>query len=54
MVGVQLGPKEDYDLRRKSDPNLQPGDRVWLLPRNIKTTRASKKLDYKKIEPFKI
>jgi len=27
---------------------------VWLLPRNIKTTRPSKKLDYKKIGPFKI
>jgi len=27
---------------------------VWLLPRNIKTTRPSKKLDYKKIRPFKI
>jgi len=27
---------------------------VWLLPRNIKTTRLSKKLDYKKIGPFKI
>jgi len=27
---------------------------VWLLPRNIKTTRVSKKLDYKKIGPFKI
>jgi len=27
---------------------------LWLLPRNIKTTRPSKKLDYKKIRPFKI
>jgi len=27
---------------------------VWLLPRNIKTTRPSKKLDYKKIRLFKI
>jgi len=27
---------------------------VWLLPRNIRSTRPSKKLDYKKIRPFKI
>jgi len=27
---------------------------VWLLPRNIRTTRPWKKLDYKKIGPFKI
>jgi len=27
---------------------------VWLLPRNIRTTRRCKKLDYKKIGPFKV
>ena len=27
---------------------------MWLLPRNIHTTRPSKKLDWKKIGPFKI
>ena len=27
---------------------------VWFLPSNVKTTRPSKKLDYKKMEPFKI
>jgi len=27
---------------------------VWLLPRNIRTTRPCRKLDYKKIGPFKI
>jgi len=54
MVAAQLRQKEYYDLHRKRDPNLQSGDMVWLLPRNIKTTRPSKKLDYKKIGPFKI
>jgi len=54
MVAAQLPQKEYYDLYRKPDPNLQSGDMVWLLPRNIKTTRPSKKLDYKKIGPFKI
>ena len=27
---------------------------MWLLPRNIRTTRPCKKLDYKKMGPFKI
>jgi len=54
MVAAQLRQKEFYDLHRKPDPNLQSGDMVWLLPRNIKTTRPSKKLDYKKIRPLKI
>ena len=27
---------------------------MWLLPRNIHTTRPFKKLDWKKIGPFKI
>jgi len=54
MVAAQLRQKEYYDQHRKPDPNLQSGDMVWLLPRNIKTTRPSKKLDYKKIGPFRI
>jgi len=52
MVAPQLRQKEYHDLHRKPDPNLQSGDMVWLLPRNIKTTRPSKQLDYKKIGPF--
>jgi len=54
MVAAELRQKEYYDLPRKPDPNLQSGDMVWLLPRNIKSTRPSKKLDYKKIGLFKI
>jgi len=54
MEAPQLRQKEYYNIHRKPDPNLQSGDMVWLLPRNIKTTRASKKLDYKKIRLFKI
>jgi len=54
MVAAQLLQKEYYDLHRKPDPNLQSGNMVWLLPRNIKATRPSKKLDYKKIGPFNI
>jgi len=54
LVAAQLRQKEYYDLHRKPDPNLQSGDMVWLLPRNIKTTRPSKKLDHKKMALFKI
>jgi len=54
MMAAQSRQKEYYELHRKPDPNLQSGDLVWLLPRNIKTTRPSKKLDNKKIGLFKI
>jgi len=45
MVAAELRQMKYYDLRRKPDPNLQSGDMVWLLPRNIKTTSPSKKFD---------
>jgi len=54
VVATRLLQKEYYDLHRKPDPNLKSGVMVWLLACNIKTTRPSKKLDYKKIRPFKI
>jgi len=54
MRAAQLRHNEYYDAGRKSDPNLQSGDMVWLLPRNIRTRRPCRKLDYKKIRPFKI
>ena len=54
MMEAQLRHKKYYDKGRKPDPNLQSGDMVWLLPRNIRTTRPCKKLDYKKIGPLKI
>jgi len=47
--GRAITTKEYSDLHRKPDPNLQSGDIVWLLPRNIKTRRLSKNLDSKKI-----
>jgi len=54
MMEAQIRHKEYYDAQRKPDPNIRQGDRVWLLPRNIRTTGPCKKLDYKKIGPFKI
>ena len=31
---------------------LEVGDKIYLLIQNLRTTRPSKKLDYKKIGPF--
>jgi hypothetical protein len=44
--------KEFADRKRMEPPPFQPGQQVWLLRRNIKTTRPSDKLDYKRIGPF--
>jgi len=54
MSEAQLRHKENYDQHRKPDPNLKSGEMVWFLPRTVRTTRPSRKLDYKKIGPFKI
>jgi len=39
---------------RKEYPQLKEGDKVYLLIKNIKSKRPSKKLDYIKVEPFSI
>jgi len=54
MTQAELQHKDYYDQHRKPDPNSQSEEMVWLIPRNIRTTRPYKKLDYKKIGPFKI
>lgn len=43
-----------YNQHVQSPPDFAPGDKVWLLRRNIKTSRPSEKLDYRKLGPFKI
>ena len=42
------------DKRRMTPPDFEEGDKVWLLRRNIHTTRPSSKLDAKKLGPFVI
>ena len=54
MTTAQLRQKANYDKHRKPDPNLKSGGMVWFLPRNVKTMRPSKKLDYKTMGEFKI
>ncbi|MBW0566565.1 hypothetical protein O181_106280 [Austropuccinia psidii MF-1] len=36
--------KKYADGNRKISPDFQPGDKVWLASKNIKTTRPTKKL----------
>ena len=43
-----------YDRHHQSAPQFSPGDKVWLIRRNIKTTQPSDKLDYKKIGPYEV
>ena len=44
--------KEKADRHRQVIPDFKVGDMVWLLRRNISTTRPCNKLDYKKLGPF--
>ena len=54
ITEAQPSHKEYADRHRKPDPNWKQGNKVWLIPRNIWTTRPAKKLDYKKLGPFRI
>ena len=40
--------------KRIKGPNLKKGDKVYLLRRNIKSNKPTKKLDAVKLVPFKI
>jgi hypothetical protein len=46
--------KKQIDRLRKDHPNFKVGNKVWLLMKNIATTRPCAKLDYKRLGPFKI
>ena len=45
---------KNANKRRKRSPQLKEGDKVYLLIKNLKTKRPSKKLDYVKVGPFLI
>jgi hypothetical protein len=51
---TQKWQKKQADRRHKDHPNFKVGDKVWLLQKNIATTRPCAKLDYKRLGPFKI
>lgn len=54
MKEAQQRQKEYYDRRKQEAPTFQPGDLVLVDQRNLKTTRDTKKLDHKKVGPFKV
>jgi len=43
-----------YNLKKSKGLDLKGGDKVWLLYKNFKSRQLSKKLNYIKIELFKI
>ena len=53
LNAAQADYKKYADRKRLSSP-FKVGEQVWLLAKNIKTTRPSKKLDHKRLGPFKI
>jgi transposase InsO family protein len=46
--------KAYFDKRTREGPTYERGDWVWLLRRNIATTRPSTKLDFKRLGPFRV
>jgi hypothetical protein len=51
---VRTRMKQHYDKYRLEGPRLERGDKVYLISRNLRTKRPSKKLDFKKIGLFKV
>ena len=45
---------KQYDSKKQEGPGFKEGDLVMLDSRHIRTKRPSKKLDYKKMGPFRI
>ena len=54
MIKLQAKQTVAANCHRKKPPAYKIGDIVWLLTRNIKTDRLSKKLDHKMIGPYKV
>ena len=54
LESAQATYKEKHDQHVKEHPPFAVGDKVWLMRKNIKTSRPSQKLDVKRLGPFKI
>ena len=46
--------KANHDRHAKAAPQFAVGDKVWLLRKNIRTTRPCQKLDVKRMGPFNV
>ena len=51
---IRLRMKLYYDKHRLEGLRLERGDKVYLILRNLRTKRLSKKLDFRKVGPFKV
>ncbi len=51
---IYLRIKQHYNKHRLKGPCLERGDKVYLILQNLYTKQLSKKLDFKKIRPFKV
>ena len=54
MRWAQARYQETTDRHRDAAPSFQPGDKVWLNAKNIRTRRPSRKLDNKRLGPFTV
>ncbi|SAM00104.1 hypothetical protein [Absidia glauca] len=54
ILATQETHKKYYDQRTIPAPSYKIGDQVWLSTKNLKTQRPTKKLDHRRIGPFKI
>ena len=54
MAKSQQAQVKAANRHRKTSPEYKVGNLVWLLTKNIHTERPSKKLDHKKIGPYKV
>ena len=54
ITSAQESQKHYYNQHRQPQPNFQPGDKVWLLRKHIKTIRPSDKLDVVRLGPYDI
>ena len=43
-----------YNKQHEDIPEIQAGQKVYLLQKNLKTKRPSNKLDFKKLGPYKV
>ncbi len=49
---VNTSIKKLVNKKRKNRPQLKKGDKVYLLTKNLKGIRLSRKLDHVKVGPF--
>ena len=46
--------KRHYNKHRLKGSRLERGDKVYLISQNLRINQLSRKLDFKKIRPFKV